>query len=270
MYKFMLGVAVFGFVASAPTLKNIENVRIVGGEDIEISDAPYQASVIHYNRHVCGGTIIARDIIITAAHCMMVPDIEQYTVRVGSSYSTHGGDIYQVGDVARHPGFSFNKMDNDIAVIWLSTPIIFNENVSSIDLFEHDEELEDGELATITGWGDTAEGGGHPDILQRALVPKVNNEKCHLAYAPEYTITSNMLCAGYPEGGKDACQGDSGGPLMYNNKLAAVVSWGIGCARPDYPGVYAKVSAFRGWLDEKITYLRIKNVLRGLPYAIYE
>lgn len=61
-------------------------------------------------------------------------------------------------------------------------------------------------------------------------------------------------------------QGDSGGPLVYNNKLAGVVSWGLGCARPEYPGVYAKVSALRDWLDETIAYIRLKHVLRALKH----
>ncbi|XP_052751036.1 vitellin-degrading protease-like [Galleria mellonella] len=263
MYKLLLGVAVFGFVSSAPTLKSAENVRIVGGEDVEISEAPYQASILYLGRHSCGGAIISKNIIVTAAHCMMAPNPSDYEVRVGSSSNTRGGDVYSVGDFVSHPGFSYKGMDSDIALIWLSRPIVFNENASSIDLMESGKELEDGDMAIVTGWGNTVEGGGNPKILQKTQVPKVNERDCYHAYSPDYTITSRMLCAGYPEGGKDACQGDSGGPLVHGNKLVGVVSWGLGCARPQYPGVYAKISALRTWLDEHIAYLRLKHVLRA-------
>ncbi|KAM3962190.1 vitellin-degrading protease [Aphomia sociella] len=265
MFVLLFGVAALGFVASAPSLKSIENVRIVGGEDVDISEVPYQASVMYRGRHSCGGTIISKDIIVTAAHCMMAPNPNDYEVRVGSSLSSEGGDIYPVGDFVSHPGFSYSKMDNDIALIWLSRPIEFNENATSIDMFENGEEIEDGELTVVTGWGNIEEGGGHPKTLQKVLVPKINSQKCYRAYAPQYTVTARMICAGYPEGGKDACQGDSGGPMVHDGKLVGVVSWGLGCARPQYPGVYAKVSALRIWLDDHIAYLKMKNVLRAFP-----
>ncbi|RVE43714.1 hypothetical protein evm_011629 [Chilo suppressalis] len=265
MCRLLLSFTLLGVAVSTPALKSLEEVRIVGGDDIEITEAPYQVSLVNRGRHGCGGTIISEDIVITAAHCVMGSNPANYQIRAGSSFSERGGELYPVGDMLAHPDFSFSKMDNDIAVIWMAKPFKFSENVAPVEMAELGEEIQDGDLTEVTGWGNTREGGGYPTTLQKVLVPKVNDQKCNNAYAPLYTITSRMLCAGSPAGGKDACQGDSGGPLVHNNKLVGVVSWGLGCARPQYPGVYAKVSALRKWVDEHILYLRLKNVLRALP-----
>lgn len=86
--------------------------------------------------------------------------------------------------------------------------------------------------------------------LRAAEVPVVNQEACGQAYESFGGITDRMICAGHTEGGKDACQGDSGGPLVAEGKLIGIVSWGYGCARPNYPGVYSRVAVVRDWIRE--------------------
>lgn len=81
-------------------------------------------------------------------------------------------------------------------------------------------------------------------------MPVVNQEACGKAYEDFGGITDRMICAGHTEGGKDACQGDSGGPLVAEGKLIGIVSWGYGCARPNYPGVYSRVAVARDWIRE--------------------
>ncbi|CAB3225851.1 unnamed protein product [Arctia plantaginis] len=262
MLSLVFCLALISCVVTAPTIKSLEEIRIVGGEDIEIKDAPYQVSLLSRGTHACGGAIVARDIIVTAAHCVKGARPSQYQVRVGSSYSGKGGKLYPVGDLIWHPAFDFYKMDSDIALLWLSEPLKFSEEVAPIAMADEGEEITDGEETVVTGWGHITESGGLRSMLQMVAVPKVNEKLCIDAYKPAYKITNKMLCAGVPEGGKDACQGDSGGPLVHNNKLAGVVSWGLGCARPDYPGVYAKVSALRRWVDSNISFLRIRHLLR--------
>lgn len=103
-------------------------------------------------------------------------------------------------------------------------------------------------LFCISGWGTTTEGGVIPNNLLGVNVQLIDHSKCKKSYL--YTVTSRMVCAGVENGGKDACQGDSGGPLVHNNELLGIVSWGTGCARPKYPGVYASVPLLYPWIVE--------------------
>lgn len=125
-----------------------------------------------------------------------------------------------------------------------------------------------GEVATVTGWGRTSEGGpSSPDLLEVA-VPVITNDACRHGYAEDgIKITANMLCAGSPSGGKDSCQGDSGGPLsvrMGNGtwEQAGIVSFGVGCARPLKYGVYSRVSQYKSWID--------KGALSYQPWSAHE
>ncbi len=115
----------------------------------------------------------------------------------------------------------------------------------------------EGETDFITaGWGTLSEGGSAANALMKVEVPFVSQEKCSAAYSNWGGTTDAMICAGFDDGGKDACQGDSGGPLVIKNGgstvLAGVVSWGAGCARPNKPGVYSKVSKVIDWIEATI------------------
>ena len=98
--------------------------------------------------------------------------------------------------------------------------------------------------------------GASPDTCQYVQVPAVTNAACTSAYIGINDITDSMICAGYPEGGKDSCQGDSGGPFVCNEDgkaiIAGVVSWGAGCALPGYPGVYSRVTRVLNWIKAQM------------------
>ena len=136
-------------------------------------------------------------------------------------------------------------------------PILSIEKVAptvSPGLIEYDLTVYNtGSMATIIGWGALEEGGLSPDELYQVDVPIITNEACQAALSA-YDITDNMLCAGYAEGGKDSCQGDSGGPLMvpgdFGWQHAGIVSWGLGCAKPNQYGVYARTAQFIDWIEE--------------------
>ena len=105
------------------------------------------------------------------------------------------------------------------------------------------------------GFGRLSSGGSSPNRLMQVSVPIVSESKCKRAYGS--SIHTSMVCAGLDRGGKDSCQGDSGGPMVceYNGKffLEGVVSWGSGCAKPGYYGVYSRVRYLRQWIDSTMS-----------------
>ena len=135
----------------------------------------------------------------------------------------------------------------------VTPPFEFNENVTAGNLAPA-RYTPVGDLQAI-GWGTLVEGGSIPDRLQEVTVPLVTDAACRAAYLLVNYIYETMICAG--EAGKDACQGDSGGPLVNTDSngtvyLVGLTSFGVGCARPRYPGVYTEVSFFQDWIEESI------------------
>jgi trypsin len=108
-----------------------------------------------------------------------------------------------------------------------------------------------GSLAVVTGWGAPYSGGTIPSQLQAVNVDIISRTECDNAYADYGGITVNMICAAVPGGGKDACQGDSGGPLVVGVQLVGIVSWGVGCAEAEYPGVYSNVATIKDFITQE-------------------
>ncbi|KAI7815453.1 Serine protease [Rhyzopertha dominica] len=233
------------FYFKAPRLDG----RIVGGEDAEIEQFNYNAQLLYYNSHICGAVIISPQYVLTAAHCTddLVPS--EFSIRAGSSIRNAGGIVLPVGQIFQNPNYNPSTIDFDISILELVGELQFSESIGPIPLPAFEEPDPVGQLSLVTGWGSLEEGGGLPTQLQAVEVPVVAREECQEAY-DVFWISERMLCAGFPEGGRDACQGDSGGPLVHDNELIGLVSWGYGCARPTYPGVYARVAALVDWISE--------------------
>ncbi|OGR37944.1 MAG: hypothetical protein A2X29_11230 [Elusimicrobia bacterium GWA2_64_40] len=218
--------------------------KIVGGVQAVKGEFPFLVSLrSSYGSHFCGGSLIKKNWVLTAAHCVEGGYLKGVTVGLHNQADTVGVEKFTVLQIVKHPGWDTNTMDNDFALVKLSgdskfEPITLNT-----------KELSGGEFVTA-GWGTTSEGGSVSKLLMKVSVPFISKEACSAAYDG---ITDSMLCAGYPQGGKDSCQGDSGGPLMLGSGssrvLAGVVSWGEGCARPNKPGVYSKVNGALEWIN---------------------
>uniref|UniRef100_A0A1I8QDI6 Peptidase S1 domain-containing protein n=1 Tax=Stomoxys calcitrans TaxID=35570 RepID=A0A1I8QDI6_STOCA len=233
--------------------------RIVGGRDVSIARHPYQISLRYKScdvcifMHTCGGVIYNEHVILTAAHCVYKREERSFVVVAGSDYRAGGdGFIGLVDKIVIHENYNPALTDNDLALVFLSTPLAFNvsNTIKPAELTE--EEPKAGSKAFVSGWGTTSEGGANSLKLQEAEVNIVDRNDCEEAYGFE-RITENMLCAGTVTGGRDACQNDSGGPLVSaDNKLVGIISWGTGCARPEYPGVYANIAYFRSWIENTV------------------
>ncbi|XP_069685332.1 trypsin beta-like [Periplaneta americana] len=248
MKVLVLLAALVACVAGVPYIlqKPLPDGRIVGGTTTTITNFPYQLSLRYSGSHICGASIISANWAVTAGHCI-IGSASSLTLRAGSTYSNTGGTVHQVSQAIRHGSYNANTLDYDIAVLKVSSAFSFGSSVQAIPL--ETGSVSAGTSAVVSGWGTTSEGGSASTTLRQVAVPIVSDSSCNSAYSSYGGITARMICAGYTSGGKDACQGDSGGPLVANGKLIGIVSWGAGCARPNYPGVYTKVSALRSWIS---------------------
>lgn len=223
--------------------------RIVGGKKNSISKAPYVVALVDEKGCFCTGAIIDPRWVLTAAHCASNQRTPTH-IRVGSTSGITGGELYPVKEIVRHPSYDSNRYNWDFALIKLSRDIHFSDNVKAATMIEQNEPVEVGNMVTVSGYGVTGSFWDwfHKNTLRSVNVPLVSQHDCDKAYPGR--ITAQMICAGYPEGGRDACQGDSGGPLTDGGKLVGIVSWGNGCGKPGFPGIYGSVSKVRSWIKE--------------------
>lgn len=222
------------------------SMQIVGGQPGKIENFPYIAS-IYDNVHFCGGSIISPRFVVTAAHCTIKASPAQLSIRVGHA-EHRSGKKYTIKAIHNHPKYNERTLDYDVSLLELGSDIEFGATVKAIPMTNKTEPTP--KESTVSGWGVTKEGGRPASTLMYVKIPTISNSDCSKAYK---SITDRMLCAGVPEGGKDSCQGDSGGPMVIGDMLVGVVSWGQGCARKGYPGVYASLgqSEVRQFVKDK-------------------
>jgi secreted trypsin-like serine protease len=229
--------------------------RIVGGEDAYPGEFPHQIALLRGGvggSLMCGGSLVAADYVVTAGHCCDGQSASRLGVRVGNHHlyedDPDQADI-AVQTVMLHEDYDSWTINNDICLLKLSGSADLSSSViGTISLPSQGEEYSAGTMCTVSGWGTTSEGGSLGQILQKVEVPVVSDDDCRDSYG-QNDIADHMICAGYPQGGKDSCQGDSGGPFMCGNQLSGVVSWGYGCAEAGYPGVYTQTSYFTNWVN---------------------
>lgn len=233
--------------------------QIVGGGPADPNAYPFMVALVSSNSNdawagqYCGGSLIAAEWVLTAAHCAEGSNPNSVDLVIGR-YDLRSSDGERIGaaEIHIHPEYNTRTLDNDVALIKLETasavaPIGGLATSANASLWDA------GTMATVMGWGFTESSPSYPEVLYEVDVPIMSDATCTSLLGNEY-FADSMLCAGEIGGGVDSCYGDSGGPLVVPNGndyvVAGIVSWGYGCADPGNPGVYSRVAAFESWIND--------------------
>jgi len=226
------------------------DARIVGGEPADPHEFPWQVSV-YYTRtsggtSFCGGSIVSKDYVITAAHC--IGSAGTVSVGIGTQYINQQQKIVKAKTVKGHEQYNPSTIDYDIAVLEMEVPFDFSDpKVGPVCLPKQDDQ-HDGKPVTVSGWGLTNDGNGQPAGLRKVEVSVISQAQC-VGVGGSF-IKERMICT-LGDGTESTCSGDSGGPLVYEKEpntfeLVGVVSWGYqtdGKCRPDLPNGFARVTS---------------------------
>lgn len=251
-----LAVAAYGFPGDVDS-------QIVGGKDAAVGQFPYQVSLRQSGRHFCGGSIINKRYILTAAHCVQGTNPSSVTVHAGTTQINQNGDSYAAEKIVAHRDFSMVSLLNDVALIRVNKDITFNSLVQPIALASGSNTYE-GSACILSGWGTTRLNGNTPNNLQWINLYIEKQAECKKAH---WRVQASHICT-FTKQGEGACHGDSGGPLVVGKTQVGIVSFGQPCA-VGKPDVYTRVSSFVDWIKNQQTYIMNQDTQEPPADAVY-
>ncbi|KAE8578202.1 hypothetical protein XENTR_v10023398 [Xenopus tropicalis] len=245
--------------------KPLVSSRIMGGQSAQEGQWPWQVSFRNNGRHFCGGTLISNQWVISAAHCFPSSSSASSITAVLGAYMIDQPDGNQeaiaVQSATNNPSYINEGDSGDISLVQLASPVTFTDYILPVCLPADTVTFPTGLQCWVTGWGNIASDTNlpSPKTLQEVAVPLIDANKCNTLYqtpnsdgTSSISVHSDMICAGFINGGKDSCQGDSGGPLVCSTSgqwfLAGVVSFGDGCGQAYRPGVYTLMPSYTDWI----------------------
>jgi len=235
------------------------SARIIGGRPANSNAWPWMSGLVYKyepisNGLFCGASLIAKDWVLTAAHCVFNESSASFDVIINQPQLDSGtGELLAVDSIIIHPEYNDFTLDNDLALIKLATPSR-TQPIQVLPPFTAQDNA--GKFAIAIGWGVISTSPEeYPLDLYQVDLPITDAPLCDAAMGD---ITDNMLCAGNGLGNKDTCFGDSGGPLVVFDtesqswRQAGITSWGFGCADPGSYGVYTRLKNYAAFISDHI------------------
>ncbi|XP_017129832.1 serine protease SP24D [Drosophila elegans] len=243
-WSFLLVLCASGIVGQVHAVEP----RIVGGTQAKEGQFPHQISLRRRGSHICGGSILSSNYVVTAAHCVKQGKNEvpasQLTVHAGSLLLSSGGERIPVANVTVNPNYRGNGYD--VAVLRLHRSLTLGSNIAAIELATDDPPSD--ATVDISGWGSISQMGPLSNSLLFVQVKALARQTCQQKYL--HQLPETTMCLLHPKD-KGACYGDSGGPATYEGKLVGVASFVIGRCGRDAPDGYERISKLRTWIREK-------------------
>nr|XP_020763806.1 transmembrane protease serine 12 [Odocoileus virginianus texanus] len=251
----------------APLMRMFKGSRIVGGTEAQTGAWPWLVSLQiqsgRYRAHVCAGSLVKNRWVLTAAHCTKDATNPVMWRAVIGTNNIKGSEPHskriKVNAIIVHPDFNVESYDNDIALFYLKKAVRYNNYIQPICLpFGVFQRLNKNTTCFISGWGRTKEEGNATNELHEAEVHYISRSFCNSEMSYGGIVPNTSFCAGDEDGIFDSCRGDSGGPLMCylperkRYFVMGITSYGYGCGRKNFPGVYSAPSFNQKWLTEQL------------------
>ncbi|CAG9765098.1 unnamed protein product [Ceutorhynchus assimilis] len=226
-------------------------IRIAGGSIAPPNSFPYQVALIISNAGFCGGSIISKDWVLTAAHCVESNNPVQVIAGAHNPSATEPSQVRIAAEsCVVHPGWDLTRLENDIAVLNVPNIPIGTQTIDSIRLAPSNSGSFAGAIAALSGWGKTSDSTSSPAIaseLRNVTLSIITNQVCQSSFG-SYVRETNICTSG--AGPKGACDGDSGGPLVVDGAVVGVVSFGSMDCEDGAPSAYARVSSYTDWIQQ--------------------